>query len=202
MFGKTFMRRAAGAVIAAGGLVAACPAFAFAEEGGGGISAILPKMDEFIPMLIAFIILWFILAKFGWPLFEGILNKRESTIRSDLQSAEQSKIESARLLEERKGQLESAKTQTSQIIVEARQSAEALRTNIEDDARAEAKSIIEKANATIEAERKATVEELQQSIADISTAVAERLIGEDLSDEEHRRIIERYVKEAGSLNAG
>ena len=33
-------------------------------------------------------------------------------------------------------------------------------------------------------------------------AVAERLIGEDLSDEEHRRIIERYVKEAGSLNAG
>lgn len=202
MFGKTFMRRATGVVVAAGGIFAACPAFAFAEEGGGGISAILPKMDEFIPMLIAFIILWFILAKFGWPLFEGILNKRESTIRSDLQSAEQSKIESARLLEERKGQLESAKAQTSQIIVEARQSAEALRTNIEDDARAEAKSIIEKANATIEAERKATVEELQQSIADISTAVAERLIGEDLSDEEHRRIIERYVKEAGSLNAG
>ena len=99
MFGKTFMRRAAGAVIAAGGLVAACPAFAFAEEGGGGISAILPKMDEFIPMLIAFIILWFILAKFGWPLFEGILNKRESTIRSDLQSAEQSKIDEAKIAE-------------------------------------------------------------------------------------------------------
>ncbi|MGI6220620.1 MAG: F0F1 ATP synthase subunit B [Coriobacteriales bacterium] len=201
MFGKTFMRRATGVVVAAGGIFAACPAFAFADE-GGGISAILPKMDEFIPMLIAFIILWVILAKFGWPLFEGILNKRENTIRSDLKSAEESKIESARLLEERRGQLESAKAQTSQIIVEARQSAEALRTNIEEEARVEARSIIEKANATIEAERKATVEELQQSIADISTAVAERLIGTDLSDEEHRRIIERYVKEAGSLNAG
>lgn len=202
MFGKTFMRRAAGVVIAAGGLFAACPAFAFAAEEGGGISAILPKMGEFIPMLVAFLILWFILAKFGWPLFEGILNKRETTIRSDLQSAEQNKIESARLLEERRGQLESAKNQTSQIIVEARQSAESMRANIEEDARAEARAIIEKANATIEGERKAAVDDLQKSIADISTAVAERLIGTDLSDEEHRRIIERYVKEAGSLNAG
>jgi len=27
------------------------------------------------------------------------------------------------------------------------------------------------------------------------------VIGEDFSDEEHRKLIERYVKEAGSLNA-
>ena len=63
--------------------LAAMPALAFAEE-EGGISAILPKMDEFIPMLIAFVILWAILAKFGWPIFEGMLAKRENTIREGL----------------------------------------------------------------------------------------------------------------------
>lgn len=199
--GKGALRGVAAALSASAVGTMAFPALALAEE-GGGISQILPKMDEFLPMLIAFIVIWIILAKFGWPLFEGILVKREQKINDDLKNAEDSKIDAARLLEERKSQLEAAKTQTSQIIVEARQSAEALRTNIEDDARKEAKSIIDKANAMIEAERKATVEELQASIADISTAVAERLIGEDLSDEEHRRIIERYVKEAGSLNAG
>ncbi len=64
----------------------AFPALAFAneEEATGGISAILPDMLEFIPMLIAFIILWIILAKFGWPMFNGMLEKRENTIREAL----------------------------------------------------------------------------------------------------------------------
>ena len=61
--------------------------------------------------------------------------------------------------------------------------------------------MIEKARAAIEAEKKAAVAELQGSIADISVSVASRLVGEDLGDDDHRRIIERYVNEAGSFHA-
>ena len=43
------------AVVFAAAFALACPAYAFASE--GGIDAILPKMNEFIPMLVAFIIL-------------------------------------------------------------------------------------------------------------------------------------------------
>ena len=70
-------------------LNAAFPALAFAAEAEqeGGISAILPDMAEFIPMLIAFIILWIILAKFGWPMFAGMLEKRENTIREALKKS-------------------------------------------------------------------------------------------------------------------
>ena len=53
----------------------------------------------------------------------------------------------------------------------------------------------------IEADKKAAIAELQGSVADLSVAVASRLIGEDLNDDEHRKIIERYVNEAGSFNA-
>ena len=60
--------------------------------------------------------------------------------------------------------------------------------------------MIAKAKTTIEAEKKAAIAELQASIADTSIDVAQRLIGEDLTDAEHRAIIERYVKEAGSFN--
>ena len=43
----------------------AFPTLAFAAEEGeqGGMSAIMPDMLEFIPMLVAFIILWIVLAK-------------------------------------------------------------------------------------------------------------------------------------------
>ena len=55
--------------------------------------------------------------------------------------------------------------------------------------------------AKAEAEKKAAVAELQGSIADLSVDVASRLVGHDLNDDEHRKIIEHYVTEAGSFNA-
>ena len=63
----------------ASALVCALPSFAFAAE-EGGIEKILPDMNEFIPMLVAFIIIVVVLAKFGWPLFEGIMVRRETAI--------------------------------------------------------------------------------------------------------------------------
>lgn len=183
---------------------AAFPALAFASEegeGAAGISAILPNMMEFIPMLLAFIILWVILAKFGWPKFNGMLEKRETTIREALKKSEEAQIESERVLAEYKEQLADAKAQSAQIIAEARATGEAVKADITAKAQAEAADMIAKAKVAIEAEKKQAVAELQASVADISVDVAARLIGEELTDDEHRKIIERYVNEAGSFNA-
>lgn len=195
-----YVRNCTSGVIAFAAASAICPLNAFAEE-GSGIQAILPQMDEFIPMLVAFIILWIVLAKFGWPLFEGMLNKREETIKNSLEKSEEARAESERLLAEYQEQLEGAKAQSQQILVNAQKSAAAIETEIKDKAQAEANAMIEKAKVAIEAEKQNAIKELQASMADTSIAVASRIIGEDFSDDEHRKLIERYVKEAGSLNA-
>ncbi|MEF2559550.1 MAG: F0F1 ATP synthase subunit B [Eggerthellaceae bacterium] len=174
---------------------------AFAAESGAGIEAILPQMEEFIPMLIAFIILWIVLAKFGWPKFEGMLEKRENTIKTNLEKAEEARQEGERLLAEYQEQLENAKSQAQTMLNNAQKSGEALEREITERARAEADAMIEKAKIAIEAEKRSAIQELQASMADTSIAVASRLIGEDFSDDEHRKLIERYVKEAGNLNA-
>lgn len=191
------------AVLAAGSMTVAFPALAFASEEGGtsGISAILPDMVEFIPMLIAFIVLWIVLAKFGWPKFNAMLEKREQTIKDSLEKSEQARIESERVLEEYKRELEDAKSQAENIVAEAKKTGEAVKVDITAKAQSEAAAMIEKAHAAIEAEKKAAISELQGSVADMSVAVASRLIGEDLNDDEHRKIVERYVNEAGSFNA-
>ena len=178
------------AALAGAGMTFAFPALAFAAEGesSGGLSAILPDMAEFIPMLVIFILLWIVLAKFGWPKFEAMLEKREMTIKDSLEKSEQARVESERVLEEYKRQLEDAKAQ-------------AVKADITDKAQSEATAMIEKAHNAIEAEKKAAISELQGSVADLSISVASRLIGEDLNDAEHRKIIERYVNEAGSFNA-
>lgn len=195
-----YVRNCTSGVIAFAAASAICPLNAFAEE-GSGIQAILPQMDEFIPMLVAFIILWIVLAKFGWPLFEGMLNKREETIKNSLEKSEEARAESERLLAEYQEQLEGAKAQSQQILVNAQKSAAAIETEIKNKAQAEANAMIDKAKVAIEAEKQNAIKELQASMADTSIAVASRIIGEDFSDDEHRKLIERYVKEAGSLNA-
>lgn len=191
------------------GVVALClltlafPALAFASEdgGGAGIATILPKMEEFIPMLVCFIILVLILGKFGWPLFEGMMDKRATMIKESLEKSEEARVESERILAEYKQQLAEAKTQASQIVADAKNTGEAAKAEITARAQEEAASMIEKARVAINAEKKAAIAELQGSVADTSIAVASRLIGNDLNDDEHRKIIEHYVNEAGNFNA-
>lgn len=198
---KKAVARLGGVAVAAGSATCAFPTLAFASEESSGINAILPDPVEFVPMLIAFIILWIILAKFGWPMFEGMLDKREKTIREALEKSEAARAESERVLQEYQKQLDEAKAQSAQIVADAKKTAEAVKADITAKAQAEAAAMVDKARDAIEAEKKAAIAELQGSVADLSISVAGRLIGEDLNDDQHRKIIERYATEAGSFNA-
>ena len=141
------------------------------------------------------------LGKLGWPAFAAMLDKREKTIKDSLEKSEAARIESERVLEEYKQQLAEAKTQAAQIVADAKKTGDSVKADITAKAQEEAGDMIAKAKAAIEAEKKAAIAELQGSVADTSIAVASRLIGSDLNDDEHRAIVERYVNEAGSFNA-
>ncbi|MDO4290473.1 MAG: F0F1 ATP synthase subunit B [Eggerthellaceae bacterium] len=194
------LAKAGAAAVAAASLACAFPTLAFASE-KEGIAVLIPDMNEFIPMLVIFIILLIILAKFGWPVIDGIITKRETTIKEALKKSEEAQIEAERTLAEYKEQLADAKAQSAQIVADARATGEAVKADITAKAQAEAADMIAKAKVAIEAEKKQAQAELQASVADISVDVAARLIGEELTEGEHRSIIERYVKEAGSFNA-
>jgi len=178
----------------------AFPALAFAEQ-KEGVAVIIPDMIETVPMLIAFIVLVIVLWKFGWPMFEGMLEKREKTIAEALKRSEEARIESERVLVEYQTQLADAKAQAAKIIADAKETGEALRADMAKQAQEESAAIIEKARVAIEAEKQTAMNELRSSVADLSVDVASRLISSDLSDDEHRQIIERYLNEAGSFHA-
>ena len=186
---------------AATGASLAFPALAFASEEKTGVALILPDLVETVPMLIAFIVLIIVLWKFGWPMFEAMLEKRERTIAEALQKSEEARIESERVLAEYQKQLADAKSQASELIAEAKETSEAMRVDITKKAQEDAANMIEKARAAIEAEKQAAMVDLQNSVADLSVDVASRLVASDLSDAEHRAIIERYINEAGSFHA-
>jgi len=172
-----------------------------ASEAPGNSNPLIPNPLEVIPMLVGFLVLLLILWKFGWPVIIKSLDGRVTRIKDSIEQAENARMESAKLLEEHKAQLDDAKRQAAQIIAEAKQSGEAVKAEITAKAQVEAEAMIAKARVAIETEKKAAIAELQGSVAELSVSVAGRLIGQDLSEGDHRKMIEHYLSEAGALNA-
>lgn len=165
------------------------------------MEVIVPNLGEFIPALIAFLIILFILGRFAWPTITGNLDRRAATIRDSLEKAEEAQIEAERMLEEYKQQMAEARKEAATVLQQARSAAEATRAEMMGKAQADADKMIAQATEAIEAEKHAAIAELQHAVAHLSVEVAGKIIDQELSYEEHLDVIEKYVAEAGSLNA-
>lgn len=178
------------------------PVSAFAEDGAAGADILIPKMAEFIPALIAFLIIWIVLAKVALPGIMKTMEERGKKIEESLDEAEKTKQEAIAKRAESDSIVTDARRQAADIVLEARKDAESERARIIEAAHKEAEEIIAKAHTTVEDERKSIYAGAASSIADLSVAVATKIVGEALEGEsEQKKLIERYIQEAGSLNA-
>ncbi len=173
-----------------------------AAEGGlaGTLGSVYPNPAAIWPTWLAFIVLFVLLWKFAFPAIIGMLDKRSEAIRESLEKAEQTKVEAERLLEEYKQQMAEARGEAGKVIEQGRKVAESMKEEIVAKANEQAAGIVAKAHEVMEAEKKAAISELQASVADLSVAVAGKLIGEKLTVADHARLIDSYVAELGSLN--
>ncbi len=178
----------------------ASDAEAAAEGGGSGASALIPKMAEFIPATVSFFIVFMVLSKYAWPAISDMLEKRAETIRESLEKAEGAKVEAERLLAEYKETLADARKESATILSQAKQAAEATRLDSVSRAQVEYDAMLSKAREAIVGEKNAAIAELQASVAKMSVAIAGKLIGSELSTEDHLKVVEKYVSEAGSIN--
>lgn len=162
---------------------------------------LIPKMSELIPATVSFLIILLIAMKFVWPPITNMLDQRAVNIRESLERAEAAKVEAERLLEEYRNTMAEARKEAGTILQQAKQAAETTRSEASAKAQVEYDALLVKAREAIEGEKRAAIAELQQSVADLSVAVAGKLIGAELSKDDHLKVIEKYVSEAGSLNA-
>ena len=161
---------------------------------------ILPTLPEIFYSLAAFAVLFILLSKFALPPIVGMLEKRESTIRESIEKAEETRIEAERLLEDYKKQLAEARGESAQIIEQARKLGEDAKKKIADDAREEAGQLLARAREEIEAEKKKALIELTAKVADLTVGAASRVIGKTLSKEDHLKLIDEFVSQAGGIS--
>ncbi len=172
-----------------------------APEAGGDAATrlVLPAIDELIWGTIAFGILFIALAKFAFPQMKKALAAREQAIRSELERAEQARLESEAKREEYDRLIAEARNEADRIIREATDAAEANRRERVDKVEEEARGIIEKARQDAAQERDRAFAELQRTVADLTLEASKRVIEQELSNPDaQRQLIERFIESAGA----
>jgi F-type H+-transporting ATPase subunit b len=177
-------------------------------EGGGDVdecqeapSPILPEANELIWGIISFVVLLGLLWRFAWPGLRRSMDARAERIRSSLDEAEGAKAEASSVLEDYRRQLADARGEASRIIEEARQSADALKRDLQARAEREAEEQRRRNAEQIAAERDRVMSELQSQVATLAVDLAEKVVETNLDREANLRLIENYINSVGADEA-
>lgn len=161
------------------------------------MSLVTPDFGLLVWMTVIFAILFFILAKFGFPIITGMVNKRSDYIGKSLESAREAQRKVDALAEEQKRLIDETKREQSRILNEAAQTRDDIISEARQQARTEAEAILTQAREDIEAQRESALRDVRRQVADLSVEVAEKLVRGSLSDSEKAdELIGKLIDEA------
>ncbi|MDR0419041.1 MAG: F0F1 ATP synthase subunit B [Prevotellaceae bacterium] len=164
------------------------------------MSLLFPDTGLLFWMIISFGIVFFILAKFGFPVITKMVEKRSSYINSSLEAARLAEEKLATLNKQVEEILDKARIERNAILNEARETKNRIIGEARDTADVEARVRISRAIEEIEESKKRALGEIRGQIADISVRIAEKVIGEKLNnDQQQKMLIDRLLEQEKSL---
>ncbi len=146
-------------------------------------------------MVLSFLIVFFLLAKFGFPVIVNAINKRKEFIEASLVSAKEANERLASIQEEGEKLLAEAKAQQKEIISAAMQEKQRILQAAQDEARTSAQQIVDDATARITAEKEKALREVRSEVATLAIDIAEKVLSEKMSNSaEQKKAIERMIE--------
>ena len=161
-----------------------------------------PQAQELIVGLIAFTILFLLMAKFAIPRMNQALEERRKRIQGELEKADQTRQEADTVLAQYREQLQNAREESNRIIEEARRTADAMRKDLVEKAEQESQQIVARAQDSIRAERERAFNELKHQVGELSVELAARVVGGSLDRERQAQLVDRYIEEVAGMGAG
>lgn len=173
-----------------------------AAEGGHGEAAasgpFAGDLGNVIWTLVIFGLVVFVLGKFAWgPILRG-LQAREDFIRESLEKAQSDRLASEARLREYEERLAASRSEATAIVDEARRDAEVVKRKIEQDGKQEYDKMIERAKREISIATEVATRELYTVSARLSTEMASRVLGREVTAQDQDRLIAESIAELNS----
>ena len=157
---------------------------------------VLPGIGLIFWMTLSFLILAFILGKFGWPVIVQALDKRETKITESLELAEKTREEMKALQANNEHLLREAKEERDSILAEARKISQKMYDEAKEKANEEAQRILTSAKENIHYEQMKAIAEVRNTIAELSLEIAGKVLSEEMKESgRHTSYVNRLVDE-------
>ena len=158
------------------------------------MNLLLPESGLLFWMTIIFAIVFFLLAKFGFPVITGMVEKRNQRINDSLEAARVAEEAIAHLTQEKERILEETRQEQSRLMKEAAAERERVLEQAQIQAREEADRILQAASLRLQEEKEAAMKELRNEVAVISMAIAEKVLRKELSSDKGQvELIDRLI---------
>jgi F-type H+-transporting ATPase subunit b len=148
--------------------------------------------------IFTFLVLVALLSKFAWKPLMLMLDTRQESIKKSLADADTAKRELERLQEESSHIIRKARVEAESIVSKSWSDAEKLREEMKVKAKAEADAIVKESQRQIEIEAGRALRQIRSEVADLSIAIASKVIQRNVSKEDNDRLIQDTLKQIES----
>lgn len=149
-----------------------------------------------VNFLLFFVIIW----TFAFKPVSKMLADRKDRIEQGLKDAEQARRDRENAETERVAALTEARREANDIINRAQKVAQETRDADIAATREELERMRVRATADIDAEKQRAIADLRSEVADLALEAAGRVVGETMTDERQRRLVEEFL--SGSAVGG
>lgn len=147
-------------------------------------------------MFIAFILLFLVLAKWGWPVIIKNMESRANTIDNGVEYARQAKeqLDSAR--EQAQKYVEEAQATQAEMLRDAAKMKSQIIEEAKKEASEEAKKVMDAAKVSIEQSRKEAELQFRNEVSKFSLDIAEKMVRKQLSDDDsQKQLVDKMLDE-------
>ncbi|HKY51870.1 MAG TPA: F0F1 ATP synthase subunit B [Candidatus Limnocylindria bacterium] len=150
-----------------------------------------------IVSIVNFLVLLYVLRRFMWGPIMATLDRRAAKIREGVELTESARRDREQLKQEVEKQLAQARREAAAIAERTTKAAEAAAADIRAQAKTEADRIREKGRVDAQQLHDQALAQLRSEVASMVVLAAGRVLGREISADQHRTLIERSLDEAG-----
>ena len=158
-----------------------------------------PDLGLLFWMLLAFAVVFFVLAKYGFPAIVNMVEERKKYIDESLKKAHEASERLENIKQEGEAILQQARDRQAQILKEAADTRDAIVEQAQQKAREEGARLLGDAKLAIEQEKRAAIADIRQQVATLSVEIAEKVLKQNLKDDKAQMaLIERMLDEVST----
>lgn len=170
-------------------------AIQLAAEGGGEAAGFQINFFWIITQALSFLIFLAILYVVAFRRIGGVLEERRQRIEQGLVDAEQARRDRERAEQERLATLAEARREANDIVARAQRVAQETRDADIAATREELERMRVRATSEIESEKQKALSDLRSEVAELALAAAGKVVGESMTDQRQRRLVEEFLAE-------